>query len=201
MKDVAGNLYALSNNHVHGLSNSAPIGSTVLQPGRYDVACALNASDFLGTLSALIPIVFSTAAANKADAAIALVTGDELGNATPLNGYGLPMSTTTTAVPGMAVQKYGRTTGQTKGYVYAVNATVSVGYGEGTARFVDQIVVSSYSTKGDFLKSCDSGSGMVTDPGRQPVGLLFAGDNRGTTAIANHIDEVLSAFSASIDGE
>lgn len=40
----------------------------------------------------------------------------------------------------------------------------------------------------------------MTDPGTNPVGLLFAGDSSGKTAIANPIDAVLSAFGITIDG-
>ena len=38
-------------------------------------------------------------------------------------------------------------------------------------RFVDQVVISGRK----FIKSGDSGSLLVTDPGRESVGLLFAG--------------------------
>jgi len=75
-----------------------------------------------------------------------------------------------------------------------------VGYSSGNATFVNQIVVSS---SGPFIKPGDSGSLLVTDPGRSPVGLLFAGDSSGTTAIANTITDVLGGFSSlgiTIDG-
>jgi PKD repeat protein len=97
---------------------------------------------------------------------------------------------------GLNVQKYGRTTALTKGTVTDINATVDVGYDAGTARFVDQIIVSGRS----FLKAGDSGSLLVTDPGRNPVGLLFAGPRNGRYGIANRIDLVLSAFNVTVDG-
>jgi len=193
------NVYALSNNHVYALENNAPIGSKVLQPGRYDTAgYVYNANNVIGTLSAFEGIVFSTSASNKIDAAIALSDTGKLGNATPSNGYGTPKSSTVSAYVGMPVQKYGRTTALTKGRVYATNATVNVGYSSGTARFVDQIWV--YST-GAFIKAGDSGSLLVTDPATKPVGLLFAGDSSGKWAVANRIDLVLSAFGVTVDGK
>jgi len=193
------NVYALSNNHVYALENKAPTGSKVLQPGRYDTAgYVYNPDNVIGTLSAFEPIVFSTSASNKIDAAIALSDTGKLGNATPSNGYGTPKSSTVLAYVGMPVQKYGRTTALTKGKIYAINATVNVGYSSGTARLVNQIWV--YSNK-PFIKAGDSGSLLVTDPGKNPVGLLFAGDSSGQWAVANRIDLVLSAFGVSVDGE
>jgi hypothetical protein len=41
----------------------------------------------------------------------------------------------------------------------------------------------------------------VTDPDRNPVGLLFAGNGSGQLAIANRIDLVLESFGVAIDGE
>ena len=100
---------------------------------------------------------------------------------------------------GLKVQKHGRTTGLTKGTVAAINTTVNVGYSIGTVCFTGQIVVDG--SKGGFIKSGDSGSGLVTDDGNaDPVGLLFAGTRSGKTAIANNIDDVLDAFGVTVDG-
>ena len=99
---------------------------------------------------------------------------------------------------GQSVQKYGRTTALTKGTITMTNVTVRVGYSSGIARFVQQIIVQSNKP---FLKSGDSGSLLVTDDGwNSPVGLLFAGNSSGTLAVANRIDDVLSAFGVVIDG-
>jgi hypothetical protein len=200
------NVYALSNNHVYALENNASIGSKVLQPGRYDTAgYAYDAKNVIGTLYAFEGIVFYNSTnppdpipTNIIDAAIAISSTDNLGKATPSNGYGTPKSSTVSASVGMQVQKYGRTTALTKGKIYAINATVNVGYSSGTACFVNQIWV--YSNK-PFIKAGDSGSLLVTNPGKNPVGLLFAGDSSGKWAVANRIDLVLSAFGVSVDGE
>jgi hypothetical protein len=192
------NVYALSNNHVYALENNAPIGSRVLQPGRYDTAgYVYHAKNVIGTLNPY-PIIEFDGSDNYIDAAIALSSTANLGNATPSNGYGTPKSTTASASLGMQVQKYGRTTSLTKGTITGINATFDVGYSSGTARLVDQILV--YST-GAFIKAGDSGSLLVTDPGKNPVGLLFAGDSSGKYAIANRIDLVLGALHVTIDGE
>ena len=201
VKDGVGNVYALSNNHVYALENEAPIDSNVLQPGRYDTKprCTVNSGDVIGTLAAFESIVFSTNASNTIDAAIALTLTADVNNATPSNGYGIPKSITVDAVVEQAVQKYGRASSLTKGTVAMISATVDVGYSSGIARFVDQIIV--YGTKGPFTKPGDSGSLVVTDPDKNPVGLLFAGNRSGKYAIANPIGPVLTYFGVTIDGE
>lgn len=197
VKDSAGNVYALSNNHVYANQNQAGIGDAVLQPGTYDGGA--SPADTIGALFDYGPIVFSTSANNVIDAAIALSTPKLLGNATPPDGYGLPKSTTATVSLGAKVMKYGRTTGQTSGMVKGVNVIVNVQYDAGVARFVGQILIGG----GSFSAGGDSGSLIVLSAkganDRRPVGLLFAGGNRFT--IANPIDAVLTRFNVTIDGE
>jgi hypothetical protein len=190
------NLYALSNNHVYALENEALPGSEVLQPGLYDTRCVYREENVIGELADFKPIDFS--ADNVIDAAIASVTAEMVGNATPADGYGTPKSDTATASVGQKVQKYGRSSSLTKGTVLAINARISVIYGSRIAVFENQIMVSG---KGGFIKPGDSGSLLVTYPGKNPVGLLFAGNSSGSYAWANLIDEVLDAFNVEIDGE
>ena len=199
---IGSETYALSNNHVYADEGHALIGDHVLQPGAYDGGA--EPEDYLGSLADYVDINFSENASNVVDAAIALCLPTNLGNSTPSDGYGTPTSDTLDAYVGMAVKKYGRTTGQTKSSVYAVNATLNVGYDSGTARFVNQIVIGprSFSSGGDSgsLIVCD-GRGRNKADDRRPVGLLFAGTFDGQWTMANPIDEVLEAFGASIDGE
>ena len=197
--DGNGNVYALSNNHVYANENLATIGDNVLQPGTYDGGG--DPDDAIGTLYDFEPIDFD-GGDNTIDAAIALCSEETLGNATPSDGYGTPKSTTMSASINQAVKKYGRTTGLTKGRVYALNATVNVGYDSGVARFVNQIII----TPGSFSAGGDSGSLIVADgkgrnksDDRKPVGLLFAGSSFVT--VANPIDLVLERFVVTVDGE
>ena len=134
------------------------------------------------------------------DAAIAESSTTNLGNATPGDGYGTPKATTIPATINLPVKKYGRTTGLTKGKIYAIDATVNVGYDSGVARFVDQIII----IPGTFSAGGDSGSLIVADGkgknaanNNRPVGLLFAGSSLYT--VANPIDAVLSALGVTID--
>jgi hypothetical protein len=189
-------VYALSNNHVYALENLAPIGSRILQPGRYDLNCASGADAGLGSLTRFVPVVFSLSASNVVDAAIALTSTSALGRGTPADGYGIPAATPTAPVVGMEVQKYGKTTRLTTGRVDVINATVLVTYRTATTRFVRQVLVAG---RGPFCRAGDSGSLIVTTTGRQPVALLFAGTASGYT-FANPIGDVLAAFNVSIDG-
>lgn len=193
------NVYALSNNHVYANENLASVGDAVIQPGTYDGGS--SSADDIGTLADYEQIDFS-GGDNIIDAAIALSSTGLLDKATPSDGYGIPKSIIADAYINQKVKKYGRTTGLTKGQVYAFNATVNVGYSTGTARFINQIII----TPGSFSAGGDSGSLVVVDgKGRdkaddgKPVGLLFAGSSLVT--IANPIDAVLSRFGVTVDGE
>lgn len=205
---LGGGLYALSNNHVFGRENTGQPGEDILQPGLYDTNCidASDNSNQYGDLYQVAPINFS--GPNTIDAAIATFGGygRTLGCATPSNGYGTPdaMAYNTILIPetllNISVQKYGRTTGLTKGTIISINWQGSVAYSTGVAQFTDQVIV--YSTRGAFVKAGDSGSLVVGQPNqpKKPSGLLFAGDQSGRYGIVNRIDFVLNTFGFNLDG-
>lgn len=197
VKNSQGTVFALSNNHVFALENQAPLNSAIVQPGLADTRCRFDANDIIGHLSSFIPLIFSESASNTVDAAIAASDVSRLGKATPNGAYGTPRSTTLPAVVGQNIQKYGETTRLTQSRISGIDATILVDYDSGTARFVNQILITSSKT---FIGAGDSGSLLVTKSGANPVGLLFAGDSRGRMAIANPIDLVLGAFGVTIDG-
>ncbi len=193
-------VFALSNNHVYANRNRAEVGDNILQPGTVDGGA--DPTDAIGTLHDFEPIrfcePFPVCPENRIDAAIAVTTAAHLDNSTPSNGYGTPRGRTTSARLGAAVQKYGRTTGHTKGRITGINATMNVNFRDRTARFFGQIVVSGNGFSGPG----DSGSLIVVDGSgsedRRPVGLLFAGSE--TTTLANPIDLILDRFDIEIDG-
>jgi hypothetical protein len=211
VKDGAGNVYVLSNNHVLANSNDATIGDPALQPGPFDGG-TLN--DQIGTLSAFQSIDFSLSGVNYFDAAIAISNTGDLGNSTPTDdGYGTPNSAiwgdanadgvfdSKSALLGLNVQKYGRTTALTKGQITGINATIEVCYEVlfiwciKSAYFYDQIIIEP----GAFSGGGDSGSLIVSDDAdKKPVALLFAGSS--TQTIANRIDLVLNHFGVTVDG-
>jgi len=84
VKDAAGNIYALSNNHVYANQNEANIGDSALQPGAYDGG--KDPIDKIGTLFAFEPIDFTFSGENYIDAAIVRIldpVDNYLGNSTP----------------------------------------------------------------------------------------------------------------------
>jgi hypothetical protein len=191
-------VFALSNNHVYANANDARPGDPLLQPGVVDGGRA--PANVVATLHDFERIEFCrgfTCPMNRMDAAVAATTHDDVGAATPDDGYGAPRPQALEARLGMKVQKYGRTTGHTHGTVSGVNAILDVGYRTGTARFEDQILISGTG----FSQGGDSGSLIVSEgflaADRRPVGLLFAGSR--TTTIANPIDVVLDRFGVRID--
>jgi hypothetical protein len=85
-----------------------------------------------------------------------------------------------------------------------VNSTIVIAYPAGNVLFRGQLIVSNRAPSTVFTRPGDSGALVVTDPGREPVGLLIAGNSTGTVGILNQIQEVLDAFSSlqvAIDGE
>jgi hypothetical protein len=192
-------VFALSNNHVFAANNGGREGDNLLQPGVADGG--RDPDDSFGTLYDFEPLSFCRAGVcglNRIDAALALTTPEDLGTETPEGGYGSPRPWSLEAEIGMAVQKYGRTTGHTVGEISGIHAILDVNYRTGTARFEDQIVISGAG----FSAGGDSGSLVVTKgrllADRRPVGLLFAGS--GNTTIANPITHVLERFNVGLDG-
>ncbi len=188
-------VFILSNNHVIALSNAARLNSRIVQPGRLEVDCRTITRDTVARLTSFVRIDFS-GRNNLIDAAIARSNTGLIGTATPPDGYGRPQSRTLAARLGQRVQKYGRTTGFTRGRVTALNVTINVDYGGGRiARFVRQIGIEG--DRVNFSDRGDSGSLIVEQGSNRPVGLLFAGG--GVATFANPIDDVLDRFGVSID--
>ena len=120
-------------------------------------------------------------AENYVDAALAIPDSQDLVDEKILEiGY---VSGTEEAFLGMQVTKSGRTTGNTKGRITGLHATVTIVYGGGrNAVFKDQIISGAMSQGGD------SGSLLVEIETKKAVGLLYAGSSQVT--IYNRIQKV-----------
>ena len=193
----------LSNNHVLGAAGqslcpgSAVRGQTLtLQPGTLDIgSIPSDPSPYaVGKFGGAVPINFS-GGDNYVDCAVSFTT-TALSSASILN-LGAPTQAITTPAPGMQVTKTGRTTDTTSGTIQTISTTVLVNYGAGcgTARFVGQIVI----TPGTFSSGGDSGSAILEQSTRIPVGLLFAGSSAST--IANDIRLVYRALGVYPDAD
>lgn len=214
LRDGAGNVYILSNNHVLAAENAGVIGDLIVQPGSLDAFFAgipfCAPQDVVGTLFKFKPIDFIDLTGNTPiifnvlDAAVAKTDVDQIGNSTPPApiAYGTPRTTTwKRPFLGLKVQKLGRTSGYTKGFVSGLNVITFVVYSFGIAAFDQQV---EFLATGTFSLGSpgDSGSLIVTDDGlgqRFPVALLFAGGGGFTDG--NPIQPVLDYFGMTIDGD
>ncbi|MGH2625728.1 MAG: hypothetical protein ACRDHY_03650, partial [Anaerolineales bacterium] len=151
-----------------------------------DVVVAIGnaVAGVIGSKHRLSAIRVDPQATNRVDAAVALpdegtAISDEILDIGVLGG-------TAPAELGMRVRKSGRSSGFTTGEITVLDATVTVSYGEKSARFEGQIVSGPMSEPGD------SGSLLVAADALLAVGLLFAGSQQAT--IFNPIADVLSTL-------
>ncbi len=208
-----GELFLLSNNHVFADSNNAPIGSAILQPGKYDQG---TLADRIAKLAEFVPInwiggegcqistaivnllnsvasafksrsrVYATSTQqieNLVDAAIAKPY-DDTDVSRDILEIGLIEGLNFDPTIGLSVQKSGRTTAVTVGNISQTEVITQVEYGDGKiALFVDQLLIE----KADFSAPGDSGS-AVLDFKKRMVGLLFAGSDQVT--VVNRADHI-----------
>lgn len=133
---------------------------------------------------------------NLVDAAIAHPTAEV---SDEIEGLGHIAGPDVFALLGKDVQKSGRTTGVTSGKISQIDVSINVSYGfdwiiPKIAAFEQQILIESPN---QFSQGGDSGS-VIFAPNSQVCGLLFAGNEGGTTTIANQIDNVLSALNCTL---
>jgi len=186
----------LSNAHViakePGTDGFLDLGTPIVQPGSGDGG---TVADRVGELEAYIPIDFGSNAQNYADAAIGSIDtgvsvspGEQLGE-----GGGYWIQGWTDVSKGDTVRKSGRTTAVTTGQVVHTNASVWVTYGDQSAYFVDQIVVSqanwSFAARGD--------SGSAVDKDGEFVGLLFGGSE--THAVASKAEHIITGLGIAVE--
>jgi hypothetical protein len=194
--------YVLSNAHVIADENAGSPGDSILQPGPIDGG--VHPADEIAVLSESVPIQYGTfRVENRVDAAIAITDATMVTTQTRTNGYGTYKSETVDPEYLMLVQKYGRSSALSHGYIDVVSVSVDVGYKGGVARFVDQIIIKSVDTS-DFSRPGDSGALIIAEDGdddRKPVGLLFAATTDNVYTFANQINDVLIALDVEINGE
>jgi hypothetical protein len=181
----------LSNAHVIAINEETggflSTGTPIIQPGSYDGG---TLDDRVGALEAYIPIDFAPNAKNYADAAIGSI--DDGVEASPggqfYEGGNYWIEGWAEVSKGDIVRKSGYTTGVTAGQVIRTNVSVVVWYGDRSAYFVDQIVV----TQDNWSFAAPGDSGSAVDKDGQFVGLLFAGSERSAViSKARHIIDEL----------
>lgn len=198
VRTAEGAIAILSNNHVLADENRAEIGDAVIQPA--DLDDGAEPDDVVAHLSEYVPIASS--AINRVDAAVAsLIDGVDVDSA---GGLGLLGDGIVAPQDADGVEKLGRTTGRTTGRVSAFNVrSVIVEYDiSPTVRFDGQIEIQTEDGS-EFSLGGDSGSLIVSEGDRVPVGLLFAGSDQGgadggSVTYANPLDEVLAELNVEL---
>lgn len=193
VKDRKGVVYILSNNHVLANENNAFYNDDIWQPAPEDGG---RKRDRIAGLARLVDL--EKEKENEMDAAIARIDKNipvdyRITGMHPINGTAAP-------VHRMKVEKWGRTTGHTRGIITATDVDLQVEYGSELFDFVDQFEVKGSVVKGKktaFCRGGDSGSVIVQRTAHTAVGLLFSGAPGGTT-FATPIEAVLRAFSVDI---
>ncbi len=186
----------LSNAHVIAMEPRTDrfleTGTPITQPGTGDRG---RLGSRVGELEAYMPIDFGADARNYADAAIASIDigvdvspGEQFAE-----GGNYWIEGWTTVSRGDTVRKSGRTTGITTGEVIHSNASFLVWYGDQSAYFADQIVVSQ--EEWSFAAAGDSGS--VVDRGGEFVGLLFAGSE--THAVISKAEHIIAGLGVALE--
>lgn len=180
--DRDGDPVILSNNHVLANENKASVGDPIYQPGPADTTGDISFKGWDDTpaqlpyFATLKNFVQLQSSGNTQDTAIAKIHNKFMESG--MVDYMYPvinkqLSGVGSAKVGMQVQKLGRTTGYTTGRVIATNASFTVGYDFGEARFNNCVVCSAMSKGGD------SGS-IIMDTNMNAIALLFAGSNKVT---------------------
>lgn len=209
VKDGAGDLYILSNNHVLAESDQARPGDSIVQPALIDSNCNPQAGRTVGSLRYQVPLDKPN---TNVDAALAAATpavdpsgsilelgpaeNGSLSPAPPAAGDGEAL---TPAILNQlqGVVKSGRTTGLTCSSIGAVDLTVAVDYYYDcaeTRHYYTKIFTGQIGVRGKgFADSGDSGALLLDRTNAEPIGLLFAtgGNNRAGFTVANPIRDVL----------
>lgn len=173
-----GNVCLLSNAHVFVdlKKGSVDDDDLIMQPSPGEPA----ESRPIGTLLDFTRIKFETEtnAANQVDAAVAkLWKQQEYQALIPMIGAVKGFVKKDDVEIGEAAQKFGRTTGFTRGNIFSVHLDIRIGYEHtgDSALFTDQILVEPDETRSTkFASKGDSGS-IVVDENNYAMGLLFAG--------------------------
>jgi hypothetical protein len=181
-----GETMILSNWHVLAGSEYAMPGSRILQPGYGDG----------GTRSGTVALLERHAFAQGIDAAVGKLNGsrgwinDQL-DIGPVTGSKRPAL-------GMRVTKSGRASRVTHGIIDGIEGEYPLYYGGSMhrIRFVHRIVPQPGFH--EVSRGGDSGSFWLEEPGRQAVGLHFAGQDSPETALAIDMLEVLDSLNVDL---
>lgn len=170
VRDAAGDLYGLTNNHVGAACNYAPTGQPILAPGVLDVSPVNPAPFTIGFHSRPLPMHMgdptTVNVVDNEDAAVFRIADASRISSFQQNAYDTPAAAAA-LIAGMQVEKVGRSSGHTRGIViHQVMGPIPVGYQaaqysfNGTAFFEPMFIVIGVGDR--FSEGGDSGSLVVT---------------------------------------
>lgn len=180
--------YILSNNHVLANINTAPLGTSIIQPGLFDGGDP--SKDVIATLDKFIPIKFKSLfkrPINFVDCAIGKAVDPSILSPT-IHYVGL-VKGTKNAVLGSHAKKVGRSSDLTYGTIIAISGTFKLNFKEGTAIFGDQIITNYMSQNGD------SGAPLI-DVNDYIIGMLMSGNE--TISVYNPINKVFESLNVKL---
>lgn len=210
VRDADGTLYGLTNNHVGGACNQAAPGLPILCPGPADASEDTIDPFTIGRHSRLLPIndgiPENVEITQNCDSSIFVIS--DAGRVSSFQGtnYDTP-AICCDPVPGMRVEKFGRTTGATAGKIIAVSATpmpVSYKipeYGVAKVVFFNDVYIVAGDNNAAFSRPGDSGSlvvGYTPEGVRVAVGLVFAGNESRGLSFILPLPNVLSRMNVTL---
>jgi hypothetical protein len=201
-------IYGLSNNHVVGGSNYAPVGLPIVIPGLADVTAGGRDPETVGHMFNAYPFVDGIPdivnCDDNLDAAIFIVQDANRLTSMQRNCHDTPDSVLPIS-DGMEVEKVGRSTGLTRGKVLAeivdfAPIQYDIPHFGGRKHVWFKSMFAIKSDAGSFSKAGDSGSLIthVDSQGvRHAVGILVGGNNEGISLVLS-IDRILTHFGVTL---
>jgi hypothetical protein len=178
----------LSNAHVLADLSNFNLRPPVFQPGANDGADP--ARDQIGVLRGVVALRFD-GEPNNMDAAVAAIEPNicmpAICGIGKLNGAEDPIMSQPVII-------FGKTSKGRRGFVRDLAADFTVAVGGRLARFTNQILIRRDPESPSPLAADGDSGAIVVKTGALACGLLFAGNDTGTMALANPIERVLGRF-------
>ncbi|MHC2000898.1 hypothetical protein ACYQR9_10675 [Methylobacterium sp. CM6241] len=205
VRDPAGTIYGMSNNHVTGGCNHMEEGMPILTPAALDASSEAShpVPETLGRHARSIPLRsgdLRIVPAQTHDAAIFTILDPS--RVTSMQGDGAYDTPAQIFSPhsGVRVKKIGRSTGQTTGSVLGTQSA-PVAFPYNSDRFRAHVYIGGgLAIEGDngqpFSGPGDSGSLVVTEDGQYAVGLIMG--SMGHLSLALPIDPTLTELGVSL---
>lgn len=210
VKNSAGEIYGLSNNHVTGGSNYAEIDLPIIAPGTLDVCAAAIDPFCIGRHKQVMPMSpghpSNVPFTENVDAAIFRIADPSRVSSFQGAFYDTP-SLVADVTGAFKVEKVGRTTGLTSGVVQGwISGPEPVTYSISRPSFQQEVYYKTFIVvKGDngkmFSEGGDSGSLVTTvlhDGSRAAIGLVFAGNAKRGFSYVLPLAPILSTFGVSM---